>query len=549
MNRSLSKVPRLLRWRYLRWVACSAMIPALWACNSRRLAIPDPAPAVIDTRQFKQTVNHKLDLLFMVDDSSSMTPLQTKMQKQLPAFMAALADPTTMQLPDLHVAVVSSSYGGGAWGNVNQCLSAVNHADTLGDDQGRFLQGAIGRMDSPCKMLHAGEKYLANGDGTAAHPANFDGDIGTAFSCIALLGDKGCGFESQFESVYYGLYKGTLPFGSGDGQDPDNGGFIRPDAVLAIVMVTNEDDCSVSGDSLLLDPSVNTVADKSGLGALQSYRCNEFGHLCDGQPPPHDPPGSTVTLKNCVSAEEMGKTDDAIVYPDGPLKGQPDKTHGHLWPTVAEFTAYIKQYKPNNPDDILVAAIAGPVADAQGNSLYRVHGEANSSAGGEIDPVVDHSCTQATSDSTMPEYADPAVRISQWVQSFNTPGGSQNGVFYPICANDFSAAMRGIAMKINQKLGASCVSTHIAPDAKDPNKHNCQVSQKITEASGKVSTVKLPECDPGNGNAPCFQLTNNPAKCPDPNAQTLFKVCNDPSCTAVQGSTDSKDANIACSVG
>jgi len=545
MNRSLSKVPRLLRWRYLRWVACSAVIPALWACNSRRLAIPDPAPAVIDMRQFKQTVNHKLDLLFMVDDSSSMSPLQAKMQKQLPAFMKALADQTTMQLPDLHVAVVSSSYGGGAWGNVNQCLSAQTHADTLGDDQGRFLQGAIGQMASPCNMLHAGEKYLANGDGTAAHPANFDGDIGAAFSCIALLGDKGCGFESQFESVYYGLYKGTLPFGSDAGQDPDNGGFVRSDAVLAIVMVTNEDDCSVSGDSLLLDPSVNGVDHASGLGALQSYRCNEFGHLCDGVPPPHTAPATTVTLNKCVSAEDKGKTDDMIVYPEGPYKGQPDMTHGHLWPTVAEFTDYIKQYK-TNPDDILVAAIAGPVADAQGNSLYRVHGEVNSSAGGETDPVVDHSCMQATSDSTMPEYGDPAVRIHQWVQNFNTPGGSQNGVFYPICANDFSAAMMAIAMKINAKLGASCVSTHIALDAKDPTKHNCQVSQKTTDG-GKVTTVKLPEC-PGNGNEPCFQLTSNSDKCPDPNAKTLFKVCSDASCPVMQGSTDSKDANIACSV-
>jgi hypothetical protein len=181
MNRSLSKVPRLLRWRYLRWVACSAVIPALWACNSRRLAIPEPAPTVIDTRQFKQAINHKLDILFMVDDSQSMRPLQTKMQAQLPAFMDALIDPATMQLPDLHVAVVSSSYGGGRWSNVNQCHSASSINDTtplmdqLGDDQGRLLQGAVGPNPSPCKMLHDGAKFLINGDGTAANPPNFDG--------------------------------------------------------------------------------------------------------------------------------------------------------------------------------------------------------------------------------------------------------------------------------------------------------------------------------------------------------------------------------------
>jgi hypothetical protein len=541
MNRSLSKVPRLLRWRYLRWVACSAVIPALWACNSRRLAIPDPAPAIIDTRQFKQSVNHKLDILFMVDDSSSMAPLQAKMQAQLPAFMDALADDTG-KLPDLHVGVVSSSYGGGAWSNVNQCHAASTDPNTLGDDQGRLLQGAIGPNPSPCTMLHSGEKYLRNGDGSAADPPNFDGDIRNAFKCIALLGDKGCGFESQFESVYYGLYKGSLPLGSGDNQDPDNGGFLRPEAVLAIVMVTNEDDCSVRGDSLLLNPAVNSVDDKTGLGALQSYRCNEFGHVCDGMPPPHNPPGSIVTLNNCVSAEEMGKTDDGVVDPGG----HPDPTKGHLWPTVNTvgpdqgFTEYIKSYK-SNPDDILVAAIAGPTTDAQGKSLYRVKGEANSSANNEIDPIVDHSCTQQTAGD--PEYADPAVRIKQWVDNFGA-----NGVFYPICANDFSMAMVGIARKIHAKLGSSCVSTKIAVNPMDPTKHNCQVTQKTTESSGKVSNVQLPECDAGFGQVPCFQLVPNSDKCTDPNAKTLFRVCNDPSCATPPGSMESKDANIACSV-
>jgi hypothetical protein len=231
----------------------------------------------------------------------------------------------------------------------------------------------------------------------------------------------------------------------------------------------------------------------------------------------------------------MGKTDDMIKDP----MGNPDPTKGHLWPTVAGFTEYIKLFK-SNPDDILVAAIAGPVADAQGNSLYRVKGEANTSAGGEIDPVVDHSCVQTTSDPNMQEYADPAVRIQQWVTNLN-------GIFYPICQDNFKAAMLGIAMKINQKLGASCVSTHIASDPMDPSKHFCKVSQKIT-SNGTVNTVNLPECDNGNGNAPCFQLVANAMQCTDPNARTLFKVCNDATCMMVKTSTDSKDANIACAV-
>jgi len=555
MNRLLSQVPRMPRWmprwRHLRWAACAAVVPALWACNSRRLATPTPLPAVVDARSFKQTVNHQLDLLVMVDNSSSMQPLQAKLSDQLPTFLAALKDTSTNQYPDLHVAVVSSSFGGGAWGNVNQCASGSHP----GDDQGKFQQGPGGAGAGQCSMLHPGETYLKNGDGTSMNPANFDGDIGKAFQCMALLGDSGCGFESQFESVYYALSKAHDP------SDKDNGGFLRDSAVLAVVMLTNEDDCSVRYDSLLLDPGINTVTDKSGLGALQSYRCNEFGHLCDGpdgknKPPPHGynfdtnmfdlatgtyrtpngPGQGGVMLTNCVSEEGNGKTDPMIKDP----AGNSDPTNGHLFPTVADFSSFIKSLK-NNPDDVLVAAIAGPTTDSGGNSLYRVFATDNPAAS-ENDPVVDHSCVQATSDSGKPEYADPAVRVKAWTDSFLT-----NGVFYPICANDFSMAMKGIAERIHQKLGASCVSTHIAK-LEGTDTYNCTVTQKTTDSSGKVTSSSLPQCDGSNSNAPCFQLQENSSTCTDPTAKTLFKVCSDSSCMLAAQSTESKDATIACAV-
>ncbi|HEY8926479.1 MAG TPA: hypothetical protein VIU64_18985 [Polyangia bacterium] len=464
----------------------------------------------------------KVDLLFMIDDSAGMAPLQAKMQAQIPAFVDALTDPATAQLPDLHVAVVSSSFGGGAWGNVNQCFSRLANPNTLGDDGGRFLQGAVGPNPSPCTMLHTGTKFLANRDGFTLGP-NYDGALSDALKCIAILGDKGCGFESPFESVYYGLYKGLQP------DDPDNGGFVRADAALAIVMLTNEDDCSVAGDSLLLAPSVNSVSDPTGLGALQSYRCNEFGHLCDGVPPPHDHvPPTGVTLRNCVSAENDGKTDDLLVDPNG----QRDPSRGHLWPTVAELSNYVRMYK-SDPDDIFVAAIAGPVIDAKGNSLYRVIPQVNSAAMNEIDPVVDHSCVQATAAGAEPEYADPAVRIKQWVDSFGA-----NGAFYPICANDFKAAMVGIATKIHAKLGAFCIATDVELSQADPAQHDCQLTRKTIDASGKQTTQALPECAAGASNAPCFTLVPNAIECGDPASKTLVKICENAACAGPPLSSD-----------
>lgn len=513
---------------------------AVLGCNTHRLATPAPLPDVLDTRSFSRTINRKLDLLFMVDDSPSMAPLQAKMSAQLGTFMDVLADRVTGQLPDLHVAVVSSSFGGGAWGNVNQCAAGAHP----GDDAGKFQQGPGGAGHGSCGMLHAGETFLKTGDGSHT-AANYDGDVRDAFKCMAMLGDSGCGFESQFESVYYALSKAS------SAADPDNGGFLRDDALLAVVMLTNEDDCSVGPTSLLLDPGVNSAADPSGLGALQSYRCNEFGHLCNGAPPPHDAPAGSVTLNGCVSAESAGKTDSSLRDPNG----SPDPTMGHLWPTVADLTDFLKSLKQGS-DNILVAAIAGPTADDGGQSLYRVLPQSNPSANGEIDPVVDHSCVHAALDANAPEYADPAVRIKQWVDGFGA-----NGIFYPICADDFKVAMTGIATRISEILPDACISGNIALlDARDPTKgHDCHVDVPAAAAASQPSSSParqtIPECTPLGSvaspvppaNAPCYRLLPNaPACAKDPyaTATTLLTICHDVTCT--NAASDSIDAAISC---
>jgi len=394
------------------------------------------------------TAPNKLDLLLMIDNSSSMAPLQAKLAQQLPNMLNGMRDAATGQYPDLHVGVVSSSMGGGAWANVNQCTEGFHP----GDDRGKLQQGPGGAGSGACSMLHMGQKFLANGDGTSASPPNFDGDIGAAVQCMALLGDNGCGFESPLKSVLYALHKAQDPL------DPDNGGFLRPDARLAIILLTNEDDCSVADDSLLLDPAVNSVLDPTGLGALQSYRCNEFGHLCGGAPPPHgydfatnsfDLPAGTyrtaagpgsggVVLNGCVSADGAGKTDPQVVDPNG----NPDPTQGHLYSEIPTLVAAIRSYK-TDPADVFVSAIAGPTVAADGSSLYRVFARENVAANNEMDPVVDHSCVVTDADGQT-EYADPAVRILQLVQGFGT-----NGTFYPICASDYAESVKSIASKID----------------------------------------------------------------------------------------------------
>jgi hypothetical protein len=168
----------------------------------------------------------------------------------------------------------------------------------------------------------------------------------------------------------------------------------------------------------------------------------------------------------------------------------------------------------------------------------------NGAAMGETDPAIEHSCTQGGAGD---EYADPAVRIKQWVDTFGP-----NGIFYPICADTLNKAMVGIADKIHQKLGASCISSQIAwLDPMDHSKgHNCQVTQKVTDkTTSKTTTTQLAECTDDMSNAPCFALTFNSAQCTSATAKTLFKVCNEPTCMAMMSTSgEEKNASIACVV-
>jgi L-ascorbate metabolism protein UlaG (beta-lactamase superfamily) len=63
---------------------------------------------------------------------------------------------------------------------------------------------------------------------------------------MAAVGDAGCGFEQHLEASYQALHD-VLP------NDARNHSFLRSDALLAIVFVADEDDCSAPGDTDLFD--------------------------------------------------------------------------------------------------------------------------------------------------------------------------------------------------------------------------------------------------------------------------------------------------------
>jgi hypothetical protein len=396
-------------------------------------------------------VSTKVDMLFMVDNSQSMLPMQAKLLANFPAFMDVLkALPSG--LPDLHVAVVSSDTGPGKYDLPER------HCANRGDG-GMFQFQPRGNCASP--PLNANQTFLQASNNQQVK--NYAGDITDAFTCIAALGDQGCGFEGQLKSIRWALDPVFIP--------PGNQGFVRPDAMLAVILITNEDDCSLPDNSDLVDPNQTLMSDP--LGPLWSFRCNEFGHLCNIggvlQPPPR---GAAANLQACVSNE-------------GPT--------GRLT-KVADEVAFLKRLK-SDPNNIVVAAITGP-AEPYGIEMIMQGADL------EPHPSVTHSCTQNSG-----EYGDPAVRIQQWVQAFGS-----NGILQPICAASFAPALMSIADKIGGALGPKCVPGPFTINA-TTNQPNCRVVDRFGDPSARVDTV-LKNCADNGNTPPCWTLEDDAAKCP-----------------------------------
>ncbi len=202
--------------------------------------------------------NGELDVLFLVDDSSSMGEEQASLTDEIPRMTRALAtgdlDGDGVQdfpaVADLHVGVVSSDMGSGGF-MVPTCGNGGG-SYTFGDDG--LLRTAADPSTGCAPSYPPFQTYDAS-DPTA-DPDALAHDV----ACVASLGTSGCGFEQQLESPLKALTPSTsaVTFGMGTHGhgDTDNAGFLRDDSMLAVILLTDEDACTPS-DPEIFDPNVS----------------------------------------------------------------------------------------------------------------------------------------------------------------------------------------------------------------------------------------------------------------------------------------------------
>ncbi len=369
----------------------------------------------------------KLDLLFVVDNSHSMQVHQEKLKVAVDEILQMFEAAGGGVLPDLHVGVVTSDLGAGNHTNIRYC-------EEVGGDKG--ILGQVGTVNMGDICIGEGRRYIVDvepencevqmNNGVCVHDCtsmncpdagpgagylelrenengcprcvNHENGLFDAAACLSEVGVQGCGFEQHLEAMRLALDEDLTV---------ENRGFLRDDALLGIVFVADEDDCSASQPNVLYNPDPTKDNINSSLGFLHSFRCFEFGiecHVNDRQP---------GERWNCRPREDV----DALLYP------------------VSRYKDFLLNLK--HPGEIIILGIMGPVPEM-------IHVRMDSSFRPELEP----SCIPPDS-----QYgADPAVRIRSLVQYFNTSQDMDGWADTSVCSSSFLGSMADFALRLGEKL-------------------------------------------------------------------------------------------------
>lgn len=273
-----------------RWVWAALLLGAfLAACGARSgLEVWGGAPGAggqppaWTVEAFRQTAITKVDLLLTLDNSISMADKQALLAEAVPLLVQRLitAGSAVDPVSDVHVGVITSSLGShGASDPKDVCVDTEDddHAHLLGKlrslpgtwrDEG-FLAWDLRREQTP--------------------PGDQDPDVfaDKLRQHVRSAGEHGCGYEATLESWYRFLIDPEPPAsvvvtnGTAAPQGVDQeillqrAAFLRPDSLVAIIMLSDENDCSLrdEGQSWLVAHTQRMFRSTSACAKDPNQKC------------------------------------------------------------------------------------------------------------------------------------------------------------------------------------------------------------------------------------------------------------------------------------
>jgi hypothetical protein len=485
-------------WRWLRVIGpIVVVLPIILACPTRPIETPRPKDVQQTNKYFPQSLEKDIDILFIIDNSNSMEQEQVNLATNFPKMIEALRSPKlggagctptnkqACRIPNVHIGAITSDLGAGTY--------SLPSCEVQGGDGGR-LQNTARKPGCPAPK----DKYVSYNEGVSNVPSsNPDAvaQVKEGFQCIAEFGVGGCGFEHQLESAKKAL-EGCGPPNYNCTVNP---GFVRKNAFLAVVWITDEDDCSAAKGQLF-DPQQQGLSDP--LGPLTSFRCTEFGIQCDKN-------GRQAGIRNnCVP--------------------------GFDWLVKIDvYTAFFSKIKP--PGRVILFAIAGPT------DKFEVGIEGSN-------PILKPTCQSINGTAV------PAIRVQSLVKSkvmtdlghkgyFNEGSG---GKAVNICSTDFSPALELLGEVIVASLGGQCISSppltksgSVACQAGDVlapgvtcaasclEKVDCVIQEVTNQGSDAETSVSIPKCDVALFN-PTVKDCGSAAECP------CWRIIPNPECKPLE---------------
>jgi hypothetical protein len=463
---------------------------ALAACT----APPVEAPATTVTQstpiRVPQSPQNKVDVLFMVDNSSSMAAMQNELQNKFSDFFTVFTNLASAgTFADLHIGVVTSDYGAG-----DQDNTASGCGRSPGGDLGHLIKvgkaaaaGCVGPTDNYITYaFQAGGTATSNlvGGSTTA-------DLVSTFTCMAsgVSSDSsiaGCGFEHQLESVYAALHN----------TDGFNNGFLRSDALLTVVFLTNEDDGSASPTAHIYEDSATAGGPSSSgtYGVYNTYRQTHWAVECNNAQAPYS---AMANLMNC--------------------EGSPNAmNNGGLAYDISRYVNYFTASSVNggvkaDPNDVILVAIDAPTTPfstilgmvGTGGGANPTYTICPSLVPGTCDVHLQHSCQNMVQPGF---FGDPPIRLNTVVNK------AKYHQIANICGNDltmtpdYTQALSDLGMLISSNIGQGCIPQKVL-DATNPD---CAVNEVTPVAGAANQLTAIPACNANGGAKPCWMAEMKP---------------------------------------
>ena len=423
----------------MRATLAALLVPLLGGCPDRTIAGVSVDQGTVSSKDIPAVPRHDVDILFLIDDSLSMKEEQVSLKANFPKFIDVL-NAIEGGLPSVHIGVATPNMG----------TSAIDgtKAPSIGTCVGSGENGKL-------RHVPGGPAFLSDLAVNGARQRNYTGTLADAFSQIAEVGTNGCGIEQHLEAVKHAL----------DGSNPENAGFLRKDAYLAVIFVQDEDDCSLAKSTLF-----NGNPNDPTYGDAVNFRCAKEGMECD-----------------------TPNTDLDVI---GPRKDCHPKYDSTVIAPTERYSDFLKSLKADEKD-VFVAGIVGdpgPVETIKKGSVT----------------VLKQSC-EYTSSANEKQYAYPAIRMFDFLDQFPTHNSHAS-----ICKADLSGRLTQIADALGAELGATCFSEQLAD--MDPEADGAQYSCTVTDTrhvpnQPDEELAVLPTCDATKSRIPCWHIEENADRC------------------------------------